>query len=66
MGVTMEMVATSATFCRGREQRRIFEDDEDRDNFIERFYRVAKVPGIYEGAKEVKKMIIGRDVIGKL
>ncbi len=33
---------------------------------IERFYRGAKVLEIYEGAKEVEKMIIGRNVIGKL
>ena len=33
---------------------------------IERFYRGAKVLEIYEGAKEVEKMIIGRNVIGRL
>ena len=33
---------------------------------VERFYRAAKVLEIYEGAKEVEKMIIGRNVIGKL
>jgi len=33
---------------------------------VERFYRSAKVLEIYEGAKEVEKMIIGRNVIGKL
>ena len=33
---------------------------------IERFYRAAKVLEIYEGAKEIEKMIIGRNVIGKL
>ena len=33
---------------------------------IERFYRAAKVLEIYEGAKEVEKMIIGRNVIGRL
>lgn len=33
---------------------------------IERFYRAAKVLEIYEGAKEVEKMIIGRNTIGKL
>ncbi len=33
---------------------------------VERFYRGAKVLEIYEGAKEVEKMIIGRNVIGKL
>ena len=36
-------------------------DDYD----IERFYRAAKVLEIYEGAKEIEKMIIGRTVIGK-
>ncbi len=36
------------------------------DQDIERFYRAAKVLEIYEGAKEVEKMIIGRNVIGKL
>ncbi|MCG6877559.1 MAG: acyl-CoA dehydrogenase family protein [Deltaproteobacteria bacterium] len=33
---------------------------------VERFYRSAKVLEIYEGAKEVEKMIIGRNVIGRL
>ena len=33
---------------------------------VERFYRGAKVLEIYEGAKEVEKMIIGRNVIGRL
>jgi alkylation response protein AidB-like acyl-CoA dehydrogenase len=37
-------------------------DDYD----IERFYRAAKVLEIYEGAKEIEKMIIGRTVIGRL
>jgi alkylation response protein AidB-like acyl-CoA dehydrogenase len=32
---------------------------------IERFYRAAKVLEIYEGAKEVEKMIIGRNIIGR-
>ncbi len=32
---------------------------------IERFYRAAKVLEIYEGAKEIEKMIIGRTIIGK-
>jgi alkylation response protein AidB-like acyl-CoA dehydrogenase len=36
-------------------------DDYD----IERFYRAAKVLEIYEGAKEIEKMIIGRTIIGK-
>ena len=36
-------------------------DDYD----IERFYRAAKVLEIYEGTKEVEKMIIGREVLGK-
>jgi acyl-CoA dehydrogenase len=36
------------------------------DQDIERFYRGAKVLEIYEGAKEVEKMIIGRNVIGRL
>lgn len=36
------------------------------DQDIERFYRAAKVLEIYEGAKEVEKMIIGRNVIGRL
>ena len=36
------------------------------DQDIERFYRAAKVLEIYEGAKEVEKMIIGRNAIGKL
>jgi alkylation response protein AidB-like acyl-CoA dehydrogenase len=32
---------------------------------IERFYRAAKVLEIYEGTKEVEKIIIGRAVLGK-
>jgi alkylation response protein AidB-like acyl-CoA dehydrogenase len=36
-------------------------DDYD----IERFYRSAKVLEIYEGAKEIEKMIIGRTIVGK-
>ena len=37
-------------------------DDYD----IERFYRAAKVLEIYEGTKEVEKIVIAREVIGKL
>ena len=37
-------------------------DDYD----IERFYRAAKVLEIYEGTKEVEKIVISREVIGKL
>jgi len=37
-------------------------DDYD----IERFYRAAKVLEIYEGTKEVEKIIIARELIGKL
>ncbi|MBT3179026.1 acyl-CoA dehydrogenase family protein [Desulfobacula sp.] len=36
-------------------------DDYD----IERFYRAAKVLEIYEGAKEIEKMIIGRTIVGR-
>jgi alkylation response protein AidB-like acyl-CoA dehydrogenase len=36
-------------------------DDYD----IERFYRSAKVLEIYEGAKEIEKMIIGRTIVGR-
>lgn len=32
---------------------------------IERFYRAAKVLEIYEGTKEIEKMIIGRSVLGR-
>jgi alkylation response protein AidB-like acyl-CoA dehydrogenase len=35
------------------------------DQDIERFYRAAKVLEIYEGAKEIEKMIIGRNVLGR-
>lgn len=35
------------------------------DHDIERFYRAAKVLEIYEGTKEVEKIIIGRAVLGK-
>ena len=34
------------------------------DYDIERFYRAAKVLEIYEGAKEIEKMIIGRRILG--
>jgi len=37
-------------------------DDYD----IERFYRAAKVLEIYEGTKEVEKIIIGREILGKM
>ena len=36
------------------------------DHDIERFYRAAKVQEIYEGTKEVEKMIIAREILGKL
>ncbi len=36
------------------------------DYDIERFYRAAKVLEIYEGTKEVEKIIIAREIIGKL
>ena len=36
------------------------------DYDIERFYRAAKVLEIYEGTKEVEKMIIAREILGKL
>lgn len=36
------------------------------DNDIERFYRSAKVLEIYEGTKEVEKIIIAREILGKL
>ncbi len=35
------------------------------DYDIERFYRAAKVLEIYEGAKEIEKMIIGRTIVGR-
>lgn len=35
------------------------------DQPIERFYRAAKVLEIYEGTKEVEKIIIGRSVLGR-
>lgn len=34
------------------------------DQDIERFYRAAKVLEIYEGTKEIEKMIIGRNILG--
>ena len=34
------------------------------DNDIERFYRAAKVLEIYEGTKEVEKIIIAREILG--
>jgi alkylation response protein AidB-like acyl-CoA dehydrogenase len=36
-------------------------NDED----VERFYRAAKILEIYEGAKEIEKVIIGRSVLGR-
>jgi alkylation response protein AidB-like acyl-CoA dehydrogenase len=35
------------------------------DYDIERFYRAAKVLEIYEGTKEIEKVIIGRNLLGK-
>ena len=35
------------------------------DQDVERFYRAAKVLEIYEGAKEIEKIIIGRGVLGR-
>jgi alkylation response protein AidB-like acyl-CoA dehydrogenase len=35
------------------------------DNDIERFYRAAKVLEIYEGTKEVEKIVIARETLGK-
>jgi alkylation response protein AidB-like acyl-CoA dehydrogenase len=36
------------------------------DQDIERFYRAAKVLEIYEGTKEVEKIVIARELLGKL
>jgi alkylation response protein AidB-like acyl-CoA dehydrogenase len=36
------------------------------DYDIERFYRAAKILEIYEGTKEVEKIIIAREIIGKI
>ncbi len=36
------------------------------DYDIERFYRAAKVLEIYEGTKEIEKIIISREILGKL
>ncbi len=36
------------------------------DSAIERFYRAAKVLEIYEGTKEVEKIVIARETLGKL
>lgn len=36
------------------------------DNDIERFYRAAKVLEIYEGTKEVEKIVIAREILGRL
>ncbi len=36
------------------------------DNDIERFYRAAKVLEIYEGTKEVEKIVIARELLGRL
>ena len=35
------------------------------DYDIERFYRAAKVLEIYEGTKEIEKIVIGRNILGK-
>jgi acyl-CoA dehydrogenase len=37
-----------------------------QDQDIERFYRAAKVLEIYEGTKEVEKVVIAREILGKL
>jgi alkylation response protein AidB-like acyl-CoA dehydrogenase len=36
------------------------------DQHIERFYRSAKVLEIYEGTKEVEKIVIAREILGRL
>jgi len=36
------------------------------DYDVERFYRAAKVLEIYEGAKEVEKIVIAREILGKI
>lgn len=36
------------------------------DYDIERFYRAAKVLEIYEGTKEIEKIIISRNLMGKM
>ena len=36
------------------------------DYAIERFYRAAKVLEIYEGTKEIEKIVISREILGKL
>lgn len=36
------------------------------DQHVERFYRAAKVLELYEGAKEVEKIIIARHILGKV
>jgi alkylation response protein AidB-like acyl-CoA dehydrogenase len=36
------------------------------DYAIERFYRAAKVLEIYEGSKEVEKIVIARELLGKM
>jgi alkylation response protein AidB-like acyl-CoA dehydrogenase len=35
------------------------------DYDIERFYRAAKVLEIYEGTKEIEKIVIGRNILGR-
>jgi alkylation response protein AidB-like acyl-CoA dehydrogenase len=36
------------------------------DYDIERFYRAAKVLEIYEGTKEIEKIVIGRNILGRI
>ena len=36
------------------------------DYDVERFYRAAKVLEIYEGTKEIEKIVISREILGKL
>ena len=36
-----------------------------QDYDIERFYRAAKVVEIYEGARDIEKMIIAREILGR-
>jgi alkylation response protein AidB-like acyl-CoA dehydrogenase len=36
------------------------------DYDVERFYRDAKIVEIYEGTKEIEKLIIARSILGKV
>ena len=37
-----------------------------KDHPVERYYRDARVTGIYEGASEIQRLVVSRDVLREL